>query len=29
MANATLKGNVVVRQGEREIRANELEYDAA
>jgi LPS-assembly protein len=26
--NATLKGNVVVRQGEREIRANELEYDA-
>ena len=26
--NATLKGNVVARQGEREIRANELEYDA-
>jgi LPS-assembly protein len=26
--NSTLKGNVVVRQGEREIRANELEYDA-
>ncbi len=26
--NATLEGNVVVRQGEREIRANELEYDA-
>jgi len=26
--NATLKGNVVVRQGEREIRANEVQYDA-
>ncbi|HEY0768187.1 MAG TPA: LPS assembly protein LptD [Steroidobacteraceae bacterium] len=26
--NATLTGNVVVRQGEREIRANEVEYDA-
>ncbi len=26
--NATLQGNVVVRQGEREIRANEVEYDA-
>ncbi|HUE48758.1 MAG TPA: LPS-assembly protein LptD [Steroidobacteraceae bacterium] len=26
--NSTLKGHVVVRQGEREIRANELEYDA-
>jgi len=26
--NATLQGNVVVRQGEREIRANEVQYDA-
>src|SRR6202045_3865431 len=26
--NATLTGNVVLRQGEREIRANEVEYDA-
>jgi len=26
--NAILKGNVVLRQGEREIRANEVEYDA-
>ena len=26
--NATLKGNVVLRQGEREIRANEAHYDA-
>jgi LPS-assembly protein len=26
--NMTLKGNVVLRQGEREIRANEVEYDA-
>jgi LPS-assembly protein len=26
--NATLKGNVVLRQGEREIRANEAQYDA-
>jgi LPS-assembly protein len=26
--NATLEGNVVLRQGEREIRANEVEYDA-
>ena len=26
--NATLKGNVEVRQGEREIHANEVEYDA-
>jgi LPS-assembly protein len=26
--NATLTGNVVLRQGEREIRANEVQYDA-
>ena len=26
--NATLRGNVVLRQGEREIRANEVQYDA-
>jgi LPS-assembly protein len=26
--NATLTGNVLLRQGEREIRANEVEYDA-